>query len=49
MTQDVQALTIRLPAPLHERLRRAAFDARVPMSQIVITAIEKELGNEDHK
>jgi predicted transcriptional regulator len=47
MTEDTQAMTIRLPAELHERLRRAAFETRVPMSQIVITAIKKELGNED--
>jgi len=47
MEEKVQALTVRLPEPLHERLRRAAFETRVPMNQIVITAIEKELRNED--
>lgn len=48
MAEKVQALTVRLPEPLHERLRRVAFEMRVAMNQIVVTAIEKELDNEDH-
>lgn len=46
MTEDTQAMTVRLPQPLYERLRRTAFEQRVPMSQLVITAIEKELKGE---
>ena len=45
MVEQVQALTVRLPGPLHERLRVVAFEARVPMNKIVVTAIERELGN----
>ncbi len=48
MTEDTQAITVRLPGPLYEWLRRAAFDRRIPMSQIVITAVEKEKANENH-
>jgi hypothetical protein len=49
MTGDeTRQLPLRLPAPLYEQLRRAAFDARIPMNQIVIAALEKELGNEEH-
>lgn len=47
MTEDQQAITIRLPRPLHDQLRRRAFETRKPMSQIVIAAIAKDLGNED--
>jgi predicted DNA-binding protein len=51
MTEEVkdetQALTVRLPKPLHERLRRLAYDTRTPMNQIVIDAIEAEIGVSD--
>jgi predicted transcriptional regulator len=41
MTEDdTQPMTIRLPKPTHERLRRLAFDARTPMNQIAVAAIE---------
>ena len=41
MTEDdTQALTIRLPKPTHEKLRRLAFEARTPMNQIAVAAIE---------
>ncbi len=40
MTEDdTQALTIRLPKPTHERLRRLAFEARTTMNQIAVAAI----------
>lgn len=41
MTEDdTQALTVRLPKSTHERLRRLAFEARTPMNQIAVAAIE---------
>ena len=44
MTEDdTQALTIRLPKPVHETLRRLAFEARTPMNQIAIAAIITEI------
>jgi hypothetical protein len=48
MTEETQAITVRLPSPLYEWLRRAAFDRRIPMSQIVITAVEKEKDSGRH-
>jgi predicted transcriptional regulator len=40
MTEDdTQALTIRLPRPVHEKLRRLAFEAHTPMNQIAVAAI----------
>jgi predicted DNA-binding protein len=46
MTEDVQALTVRLPKPVHEKLRRVAFETRKPMNEIVVTAVEKELSED---
>jgi predicted transcriptional regulator len=44
MTEDdTQALTVRLPKSMHERLRRLAFDARTPMNQIAVAAIESAI------
>jgi predicted HicB family RNase H-like nuclease len=42
---DTQQLPVRLPRPLYEQLRRTAFEAGIPMNQIVIAALRKELGN----
>ena len=42
MTEDVQPITVRLPMLALQWLRHAAFERRVPMSQIVIAAIEQE-------
>jgi predicted HicB family RNase H-like nuclease len=39
--EDMQALTIRLPRSLHQWLRRAAFDRKVPMNKIVTEAIQQ--------
>jgi hypothetical protein len=46
MAEDEQAMTVRLPKPLYEQLRRAAYEAHKPMSQIVITAINAALKGE---
>jgi len=40
---DTQALTIRVPEDLYEQLRRAAFEARVPMNSLVTEGIELKL------
>jgi len=40
---DTQALTVRLPRPLHEQLRRLAFETRQSMNDIAVTAIGNAL------
>ena len=36
-------MTIRLPEPLYERLRREAFERHVPMNALIVDALEKLL------
>ncbi len=52
MTEDMQAMTLRLPRPVHEQLRRLAFETRKPMNDIAVeaisNAIEKETQNAAH-
>jgi hypothetical protein len=36
-------MTIRMPEDLYEQLRRAAFEARVPMNSLVTDGIEMKL------
>lgn len=36
---DSVALTLRLPAEIHERLRREAFDQRVSITSLIIEAL----------
>jgi predicted transcriptional regulator len=44
MTEDdTQPMTIRLPRPVHEQLRRLAFDTRKSMNDIAVTAITQAL------
>ena len=43
MTEDTQALSIRLSRDLYERLRKAAFDHREPMNSIIARGTETEL------
>jgi triphosphoribosyl-dephospho-CoA synthetase len=38
-----QAMTIRMPEDLYEQLRRAAFEARVPMNTLINEGIELKL------
>ncbi len=40
--EDFQALTIRLPADLYEKLRQAAFDQRTSMNALIIDAVRKQ-------
>lgn len=41
--QPPQALTIRLPPDLYEKLRRAAFEQHVSMNALIVEAIRKAL------
>ena len=40
---EMQAITFRLPADLHERLRRIAFELRIPMNTIATDAIAERV------
>jgi triphosphoribosyl-dephospho-CoA synthetase len=40
---ETQAMTIRMPEALYEQLRRAAFEARVPMNTLINEGIELKL------
>jgi predicted DNA-binding protein len=44
---ETQALSIRLPKDLYERLRRAAFEQREPMNAIITRGVERELASGD--
>ena len=41
--QDVQPMTVRLPKPMREHLRRLAFETRQSMNDIAVTAIDNAL------
>jgi hypothetical protein len=47
MIEDVQPMTVRLPKPAHEQLRRLAFEtpaeARESMNDIAVAAISAEI------
>jgi hypothetical protein len=43
MTDDTQPMTIRLPKPMHEQLRRLAFEARESMNDIALAGITAEI------
>jgi hypothetical protein len=40
---DTQPITFRIPIDLYERLRRVAFELRVPMSSIVLEGTEERV------
>jgi hypothetical protein len=40
---DSHAMTIRLPGPVYEALRREAFDRRVPMTEIITEALQAHM------
>lgn len=40
----IQAITVRLPADLYEKLRKDAFDQRTSMAALVIAAIRAQHG-----
>ena len=41
---ELQAMPIRFPRAVRERLRQVAFDARVSMSAFVVEAVREKLG-----
>ncbi|MEB2529341.1 hypothetical protein CIK52_17820 [Kocuria rosea] len=41
-TEPIKATSIRLPERLHKHLRRHSVEAGVPMSQLIIQAIEAQ-------
>jgi hypothetical protein len=53
MTEETQPMTVRLPRPLHEQLRRLAFetprDARESMNDIVLAGITAEIARRQHE
>jgi hypothetical protein len=36
---ETQAMSVRFPKDLYEQLRRAAFDERVPMNEVIVEAV----------
>ena len=42
-TEEDHALSVRLPEELYERLRRYAFERRVPQAAVIRTALENHL------
>ena len=45
MTSDPQVLTVRLPADLYHKLRRAAFDLQTSMNALVVEAVQAKLSS----
>lgn len=39
---DTQAITVRLPLDLYEKLRKTAFDQRTSMAALIIDAIRAQ-------
>jgi len=39
---NTQALTIRLPRDLYEKLRRAAFDQRTSLNALIVDAVRAQ-------
>jgi predicted HicB family RNase H-like nuclease len=39
--QEIRALTVRIPADLHDWVRRAAFDTRRPINSVITQALEE--------
>lgn len=46
---DTQAITIRLPADLYERLRREAFDSRTSQNAIIVKELTDRYKRQDRK
>lgn len=36
-------MTVRLPEPVYEKLRREAFERRVAMNEVVVEALEEHM------
>jgi predicted DNA-binding protein len=46
MTKDTMKTSLRIPMPLFKRLKQQALDTNMAATTIVISAIEKYLGDE---
>lgn len=46
---ETQAITVRLPVELYERLRREAFDKRTSQVAIITEALEERFGRIDQE
>lgn len=46
MTEETQAITVRLPGSLYEQLRRVAYETHKPMNKIIIAAVSAEMRKE---
>jgi len=44
---DTQAVTVRLPVPLHERLRREAFEMRTSQAAIITDSLTERYARLD--
>lgn len=42
MTPDTQAITVRLPVDLYDKLRKAAFDQHTSMNALIIAALRAQ-------
>lgn len=47
--QSTQALTVRIPVELHTKAKHAAVDRRMPLSKMIIEALEAYLEKEEEK
>lgn len=47
-TSEVVATSIRIDKPLHDRLRKLAFDKRLPMANYIVRGIELVLKAEKY-
>jgi hypothetical protein len=48
MADDRQPLSIRFPAALYERMRKAAYERHESMTAIVLRGTERELDDPQH-
>jgi predicted HicB family RNase H-like nuclease len=46
MTAEPHQMTVRLPEPVYERLRREAFERRVPMNEIIVEALREHMAGQ---
>lgn len=47
--KEVQAITVRFPGDLYEKLRQEAFNTRESMASIIVGALEKRLDEPERK
>jgi len=47
MALESHQMTVRLPGPVYEKLRREAFERRVAMNEIIAEALREHLPDDD--